>query len=494
MGVDAEQSRREYPRIAEVPFDSAYKFMATVHEVDLDDGHVVVVLVKGAPDVVLDRCADVWWETEPRSIDDLRANVVAANEEMAGQGLRVMSYAAKAIPMADRETVIADPMSAVHDLGLVALVGIIDPLRPSAKAAIEVAQHAGIDVRMITGDHAVTARAIAADLGLGPGVISGPELHQLSDDELLHRLPDLHVFGRVSPEDKLRMVTLMQQRGDIVAMTGDAVNDAAALKKADIGVAMGSGSDVTKQSAKMILIDDNFATLVSAIEMGRDIYGKVSAQIRYVLTGLFGLLGVMLGASLLNLNEGNVLSAVQLLFVSFLIGLFPALALSTDSAEPGLMDLPPRDPTVAILNRGTAPLWILYGLVQAAVSLLPFMRQATLGTAAAQTMTFAILALSTIWLAASMRRSLQPIWAGPLFPFWAWMAIPIALSFLAVELPFLQEILLTTDLSDEQWLTCLGLSLAVPILIEVVKADQRRRRLTAAAPAAAARAARVGSS
>ncbi len=475
MGVDAEQSRREYPRLAEVPFDSAYKFMATVHEVEIDGEPSVVVLVKGAPDVVLDRCTDSWADDVRSPIGDTRGNVVAANHELAEQGLRVMSFAAKVVPMTERDAVVADPMAAVSGLAFVALVGIIDPLRPSAKDAIGVALKAGIDVRMITGDHAVTAQAIGAELGLRPGVITGPELHQLSDEQLLGRLPDLHVFGRVSPEDKLRMVTLMQQRGDIVAMTGDAVNDAAALKKADIGVAMGSGSDVTKQSAKMILVDDNFATLVHAIELGRDIYGKVSAQIRYVLAGLFGLLGIMLGASLLNLNDGNVLSAVQLLFVSFLIGLFPAVALSTDSAEPGLMTLPPRDPHVAILNRRTAPLWVTFGLTQAVVSLLPFAWQPLLGVATAQTMTFGILALSTVWLAAAMRRALMPIWAGPFASFWAWMAIPLLLSVLAIELPFLQGLLLTTSLTGLQWLTVLVLSLAEPIVIECTKAIQRRR-------------------
>ena len=475
MGVDAQESRREYPRIAEVPFDSAYKFMATVHEVEIDGVLSVVALVKGAPDIVLERSTGAWSEEALEPMGDRRDAFADANHHLAEQGLRVMAFAARTLPLSERDAVVADPMSFVRDLGMVALVGIIDPLRPSAKDAIRVAQRAGIDVRMITGDHAVTARAIGEDLGLGPGVITGPELQQLTDDQLLERLPDLHVFGRVSPQDKLRMVTVMQQRGDIVAMTGDAVNDAAALKKADIGVAMGSGSDVTKQSAKMILLDDNFATLVHAIELGRDIYGKVSAQIRYVLTGLFGLLGIMLGASLLNLNDGNVLSAVQLLFVSFLIGLFPAVALSTDSSEPGLMLLPPRDPKVAILNRSTAPMWILFGLVQSAVSLLPFAWQPLLGVPTAQTMTFAILALSTIWLAASMRRSLLPIWAGPYALFWGWMVLPLLLSVLAVELPFFQRLLYTTSLTGLEWLTVLVLSLAVPLVIEITKAAQRRR-------------------
>jgi Ca2+-transporting ATPase len=475
MGVDAQESRREYPRIAEVPFDSAYKFMATIHEVELDGELSVVVLVKGAPDVVLDRSTDSWGVDERTPIGATRSDIISANEQLAEQGLRVMSFAARVLPLSERDAVVADPMAAVNGLAFVALVGIIDPLRPSAKDAITVALKAGIDVRMITGDHAVTAKAIGTELGLKSGVITGPELHRLTDEQLLERLPDLHVFGRVSPEDKLRMVTLMQQRGDIVAMTGDAVNDAAALKKADIGVAMGSGSDVTKQSAKMILLDDNFATLVHAIELGRDIYGKVSAQIRYVLTGLFGLLGIMLGASLLNLNDGNVLTAVQLLFVSFLIGLFPAIALSTDTAEPGLMLLPPRDPRIAILNRQSAPLWVVFGLTQAVVSLLPFAWQSLLGVPTAQTMTFGILALSTIWLAASMRRARLPLWAGPLAPFWAWMAIPLLLSILAIELPFPQVVLLTTSLTGLQWLVVLVLSLVVPLVIESAKALQRRR-------------------
>jgi Ca2+-transporting ATPase len=475
MGVDAAQSRREYPRIAEVPFDSAYKFMATVHEVAVDGESSLVILVKGAPDVVLDRSMSYWVDDVPTPLADSRETLVSANQELAEEGLRVMSFAARVLPIDQRDSVCADPMAAIHDLAFVALVGIIDPLRPTAKQAIDVAHTAGIDVRMITGDHAVTARAIAAELDLGPGVITGPELQKLTDEELTARLPELHVFGRVSPQDKLRMVTLMQARGDIVAMTGDAVNDAAALKKADIGVAMGTGSDVTKQSAKMILVDDNFSTLVHAIELGRDIYGKVSAQIRYVLTGLFGLLGIMLGASLLNLNDGSVLTAVQLLFVSFLIGLFPALALSTDTAEPGLMELPPRDPRVPILNRRSAPVWILIGLVQTVVSLLPFTRQVELGTATAQTMTFGVLALSTIWLAASMRRGRAPMWAGPFAPFWAWMAIPLVLSLMAVETPFLQGFLGTVSLTGLQWLVVLLLSLGVPIVSEIAKAVRRHR-------------------
>ena len=179
-----------------------------------------------------------------------------------------------------------DPMALTHDLAFVGMTGIIDPLRAEAKDAVTTALAAGIDVRMITGDHAVTAQAIGEELGLGPGAISGAELQALSDDELKERLPALHVFGRVTPEDKLRLARAMQEQGLIVAMTGDAVNDAAALKQADIGVAMGSGSEVTKQAARMVLTDDNFGTLVHAVEIGRRVYDKIVSYVRYQMTQL----------------------------------------------------------------------------------------------------------------------------------------------------------------------------------------------------------------
>ncbi len=476
MGVDAGISRRELPRVAEVPFDSAYKFMATFHEAELDGWEGVIELVKGAPDVLLRRCSHAYLHGEVVPIEALREAILTANRSLAEQGLRVMSFAIRRFDSGARAQLAADPMAAVAELTFVALVGIIDPLRPSAKEAVAVALHAGIDVRMITGDHAVTASAIGADLGLGPGVITGPQFQKLSDEELGQRLPQLHVFGRVAPEDKLRLVSVMQQQGSIVAMTGDAVNDAAALKKADIGVAMGSGSEVSKESAKMILTDDNFATLVHAIELGRDVYGKITAQIRYVMAGLYGLLGIMLLASVLNINEGAVLNAIQLLFVSFLVGLFPALAISTDTTEPGIMDLPPRDPGVPIYNRHTAPLWLAYGATQALVSLAPFLWEEQLGTATAQSMTFAILALSTVWMAIALRRTTLPGWAGPFLPYWLWMAVPAGLTVLALELPLLQGLLSTTGLTGDQWGVVLLAALVVPIVIETVKASQRARQ------------------
>jgi Ca2+-transporting ATPase len=260
LGVDAEETRRAYPRLAEVPFDSDYKFMATFHRVTLDGAEHVIELVKGAPDVVLARCTESGGPLSgsQQPIEQTRARIEAANERMGEQGLRVLAFAAGLVGDGELQAMTDDPMALTRELSFVAMVGIIDPLRAEARAAVQTALGAGIDVRMITGDHAVTARAIGEKLGLGPGAISGSELQALSDDEVVRRLPDLHVFGRVTPQDKLRLARLMQEQGLIVAMTGDAVNDAAALKQADIGVAMGSGSEVTKQAGRMILTDDNF--------------------------------------------------------------------------------------------------------------------------------------------------------------------------------------------------------------------------------------------
>ena len=479
MGVDAESSRREYPRVAAVPFDSSYKFMATFHRAELEGQDRLVELVKGAPDVLLERCTHATLGDDVVPIEQLSDQLRQANHDLGAQGLRVMSFAYREIDPAEQDAVAADPMAAVSDLTFVALVGIIDPLRPAAKDAIKTALHADIDVRMITGDHAVTAEAIANDLGLGPGVITGPEFQRLSDAELLERLPELHVFGRVAPEDKLRLVTVMQETGEIVAMTGDAVNDAAALKKADIGVAMGSGSEVTKQAAKMILTDDNFGTLVHAIELGRDIYGKIVAQIRYVMAGLFGVLCVMLLASALDINSGAALTPVLLIFVTFLIGLFPAIAIMTDTTEPGIMDVGPRDTKVAILNKTTAPRWFVYGLIQAIISLIPYLifsdQWNPQGASVPQSMAFGVMAMSTVGLGITLRRGILPAWKGPYYPYFVWMAVPVVLIWLAVELPTMNKMLGTTPLTGGQWLIVLGLSFVLPILIEIDKGIRRAR-------------------
>ena len=248
-------------------------------------------------------------------IEEARAGIEAANARMGEKGLRVLAFAARLVDDDELPAMGDDPMSLTQELAFVGMVGIIDPLRAEAKAAVQTALGAGIDVRMITGDHAVTARAIGETLGLGPGAISGAELQALSDEELMRQLPELHVFGRVTPQDKLRLARLMQEQGLIVAMTGDAVNDAAALKQADIGVAMGSGSEVTKQAGRMILTDDNFGTLVHAVEIGRKVYEKVVSYVRYQMTQLLALVFLFLAATAFDVNHGVALTPLMVLYL-----------------------------------------------------------------------------------------------------------------------------------------------------------------------------------
>jgi Ca2+-transporting ATPase len=476
-GVDAEITRREHPRIGEVPFDSAYKFMATFHRNPLDDGVTVLELVKGAPDVLLGRCASAYWGDEVVPIEQVRSEIVAANRELSEQGLRVLSFAVRRFE--DDPLDRADAMDLVDELVFVSIVGIIDPLRPSAKKAVAVAHEAGIDVRMITGDHAITAKAIADDLGLGPGVITGPEMDRLSDDELGEAVPDLHVFGRVTPQDKLRLVDQMQQGGQVVAMTGDAVNDAAALKAADIGVAMGSGSEVTKQAARMILTDDNFATLVHAVQLGRDIYTKITAYLRFQLVGLFGVLLLMLIATAFNINSGVALTPGMLLYLALVVAVWAVLAIMTDVEDPDLMQRPPRDPEKRIFNRTTGIRWFFIGLVTTIACLIPLVwgpdEPRVDGPSIAMTMTFGVAALTGVPLALALRRDPTPGWKGPFWPYCGWLAISAVLTWFAIELPVLQRWLLTTRLTGSQWMAVVGLALLSSIAAELDKAWRRRR-------------------
>jgi Ca2+-transporting ATPase len=482
IGVDAGETRRAYPRLAEVPFDSDYKFMATFHRVPIDGVEHVVELVKGAPDVVLARCRV---EGGPFSgaqapIDETRAAIERANQEMGEKGLRVLAFAVREIGEADLAAATADPMSFATDLAFVGMVGIIDPLRAEAKDAVRVALGAGIDVRMITGDHAVTARAIGETLGLGPGAISGAELQALSDDELARRLPELHVFGRVSPEDKLRLARLMQQQGLIVAMTGDAVNDAAALKQADIGVAMGSGSEVSKQAARMILTDDNFGTLVHAVELGRTIYAKVVSYIRYQMSQLLALVLLFLAATAFDINSGVAMTPLMVLFLNFFIAIFPVIVIMLDPGDPDVMKRPPRDPNLPITNRAAVTRWVLYGGVLFVCALVPLVvGPDTLyidKPSASMTMCFVVVGLGTVFSGLVMRRDPTSGLTPPILNAVKVLAIPLALVVLATELGFLQRGLTTTSLDGLQWLACLGLALILPIVVEADKWIRRRRR------------------
>jgi Ca2+-transporting ATPase len=477
MGADAELTRAQYPRAAEVPFDSAYKFMATFHEVTRDGVAHLVELVKGGPDVVLERCSTVATPDGPVPIEKARSTVLDANRQLSEQGLRVLAFAVRRF--APGTPVPADPMSVVEDLELVGLVGIIDPLRPSSKEAVRIAHLAGIDVRMITGDHAITAAAIGAKLGLGPGAASGADIQAMTDDELKAALPNLHVFGRVTPEDKLRLARLMQENGDVVAMTGDAVNDAAALKQADIGVAMGSGSEVTKQAGKMILVDDNFGTLVTAVKLGRAIYDKIVSYVRYQMSQLFSLVLLFLVASVFNINNGVPLQPIMILFLNFFVSIFPVIVILLDPVPDSIMLNPPRDPKKPIANAGAITLWFIYGGLLFLMTLVPLLmypdRLSSTEPNVPVTMTFVVAAFGAIFGGLAMRRDPEPGLTAPILAALKWLSIPVVLTVAAVELPFLQRLILTTPLSGNEWLICIGLALVVPLFVEVEKWIRRAR-------------------
>jgi Ca2+-transporting ATPase len=447
----------------------------------VDGGERVIELVKGAPDVVLARCDSAGGPLHDRQqpIGDVRAAIEAANERMGEQGLRVLAFAARIIEPDELPAVDSDPMSLTRGLSFVGLAGMIDPLRAEARDAVRIALRAGIDVRVITGDHAVTAQAIAGMLGLGPGAISGTDLRKLSDVELTRRLPELHVFGRVSPQDKLRLARVMQQDGQIVAMTGDAVNDAAALKQADIGVAMGSGSEVTKQAARMILTDDNFGTLVRAVEIGRRVYEKIVAYVRYQMTQLLALVLLFVAATAFNINQGVALTPSMVLYLFFFATAVGVVIIAVDPGDPRVMHRPPRDPAVPITNPRAVLFWLLYAVVLFGAALVPLVagpdQPRTDAPSAAMTMAFVVLGLGTVGNAITNRRDPACGLLPPIVKAAAIGLITVALLVLATRVDFLQQSLLTQPLTGPQWLVCLALALALPVVVEMVKLVRRRR-------------------
>jgi len=484
VGVDAEETRRALPRRTMVPFDSEYKFMATFHDRPawlsagvLHEPHFISV--KGAPDVIVDRCSTALWHGEVVAMEQVRKDLLDANRELSERGLRVLAFAARDLPADDMTAALDDPMGAVHDLLLVSLVGIMDPLRTEAIEAVRIARGAGVDVRMITGDHTVTARAIADELGLGPGVITGTDLSHLSDDQVIEQLPQLHVFGRVTPEDKVRLARLMQQAGQVVAMTGDAVNDAAALKQADVGVAMGSGSEVTKQAGKLILTDDNFATLVHAVELGRDIYRRISSYVKMQLTILSSVLQLMLYATIFNINGGVALFPMQLLFAKFFVVVTVVIGFIVDAPDPSVMQRPPRKPGSRIATRPQTVRWAISGFLIAVPALMVLAwgpgEPSTTQPSVSMTMAFAVVALSAVNNGLVMRREREPWWSSPIFPYLGWIILGWTLTWAAVELNMLQRVLDTVSLTGDQWALVIGLSVIAPAFNAIDKAIHLHR-------------------
>jgi P-type Ca2+ transporter type 2C len=429
---------------------------------------------------VLARCAAAGGPLQQQvPIAEARPRIDEANARMGEQGLRVLAFAARFVDDGELDAMASDPMSLTHDLGFVGMVGIIDPLRAEAAGAVATALGAGIDVRMITGDHAVTAKAIGEQLGLGPGAISGAELEALTDEEVVARLPELHVFGRVTPQDKLRLARLMQEQGLIVAMTGDAVNDAAALKQADIGVAMGSGSEVTKQAGRMILTDDNFGTLVHAVEIGRRVYEKVVSYVRYQMTQLLSMVFLFVVASAFDINKGVAMTPLMILYLLVFATAAGVVVIAVDPGAPDVMHRPPRDPNVTITNRTAVTLWVVYAATLFVGALIPLVAgpddPSPTKPSASMTMTFAVMGLGTVFNALANRRDPASGFGPPILKALAISLVPVALIVLGTELPGLQRGLVTTSLTGKEWLACFGLAALLPVVIETGKWIRRRR-------------------
>jgi Ca2+-transporting ATPase len=496
-GMTRDALGARFQRLAEVPFSSERKLMTTVHK-DAEKQDRLLVFTKGAPDVLLGRCTHEFAGGNDRRLDDARrAQIAASNEALAQEALRTLAVAYRALPANFLEAEDADE-DLEHDLVFAGLIGMIDPPRAEAKEAAARARAAGIRVVMITGDHPITAAVIAKELGISSGerATTGSELAKMPDDELQRVVRGASVYARVNPEQKLRLVKALQRDGAIVAMTGDGVNDAPALKTADIGVAMGiTGTDVSKEASDIVLSDDNFATIVAAVEEGRAIFANIRKFLRYLLSSNIGeVLTMFFGvvfAQFLGLSaaaSGAValpLLATQLLWINLVSDGAPALALGVDPADEDVMAQRPRPRSERVI---TGRMWwgILFtGIVTAAGTLLALdsslpggLVEGTSTLAHGQTMAFTTLVFFSLFTVFNSRSDERSAFSG-LFSnpaLWISVAASLLLQVAVVYLPFLQQAFSTTALSGADWLYCLTLGSSVLWLREAWKVIARSSR------------------
>ena len=463
-GLKKAELERDFPRRRELPFDSDRKRMSTLHP----DGHGgSQLIVKGAPDALLERCDRVLDGTERPMTPSLRRRWREKNETLAGQALRVLAVAYR--PMS-RDPGVLTPEEEDR-LVFVGLIGMMDPPRPQVKGAVERCRRAGIRPVMITGDHKLTAVAIGKELGLfcpGDRAVTGAELDFLPQSVLEEEVERFAVFARVSPEHKTRIVRALQKRGQVVAMTGDGVNDAPALKAADIGCAMGKGgTEVAKSAADLILTDDNFSTIVSAVEEGRGIYANIKKAIHYLLSCNIGEILTLFVATLLGFEQMPLLP-VQLLWLNLVTDSLPALALGMEPVEKTVMDRPPRGSEESLFAGGFAFRLVWQGIMVGTLTLAAFfLGRFVLGlpgqeAAAANTMAFATLTFSQLVHAFNVRSERESLWRLGLFSnralkraFFASMLPQLAV----LCLPLLQSVFSVCPMTGTQWLAVLALSL-----------------------------------
>ncbi|MDT2762980.1 calcium-translocating P-type ATPase, PMCA-type [Enterococcus asini] len=472
--LDKNQLEQGMPRVAEIPFDSERKLMSTVHK--MEQGYRV--MVKGAPDVLLNRC----------TLPAAQAQVVAEkNAEMASNALRVLGVAYKDIAEVPAELTSED---LENNLTFVGLVGMIDPPRQEVKAAVEQCYEAGIRPVMITGDHKLTAVAIAKELDIfrdGDLALTGAELDLMPQEILEEEVTKYSVYARVSPEHKMRIVKAWQAKGMVVAMTGDGVNDAPALKVADIGCAMGiTGTDVAKGAADMILTDDNFATIVHAVEQGRGIFSNIKKSIQYLLSCNIGEIITIFVATALNFHQ-MPLVAIQLLWLNLVTDSLPALALGMEPVEPGVMKQKPRDSRKSIFADGFAASMIFYGVLVGAITLAAYwlgeyvLSDPNIADGTANTMAFATLVFGELTRAFAVRSETRSIFSIGVFSNSAMnkaFVVSLAMQLAVLFIPFLQEIFKVQSLTGTEWIIVIALSLVPLIVSEITKAFRRQGNTT----------------
>jgi Ca2+-transporting ATPase len=466
-GLDPAAQQCECPRIAELPFDSERKRMLTLHR--MPDGTALAIL-KGAPEAVLPLC------TTADRMPFEREALLQCADAMATDGLRVLAFAERRLERAP-----AAPEDSEHDMTFLGLVGLMDPPRPEVYAAVAEAQQAGITPVMITGDHPATARAVARRLGIVADdgrVLTGAELAQLPLALFEKEVEAVRVYARVTPEQKIKIVRALQDRGEFVAVTGDGVNDAPALKRADIGVAMGrGGTDVAREAADLVLLDDNFATIVRAVREGRRIYDNIRKFVKYTMTSNSGEVWTLFLAPFLGLPIP--LLPIHILWINLVTDGLPGLALTAEPQERGIMRRPPRPPQENLFARGLGFHVIWVGLLMGGISILAQAGSYHAGNANWQSMVFTVLTLSQMGHVLAIRSERDSLFSQGLLsnrPLLGAVLLTFALQMAVLYVPWLNPIFRTAPLSVLELGFCLLLSSVVFFAVEIEKAVLRRRR------------------
>lgn len=478
LGLDHKKLQAEHPRIHSIPFNSTSKIMATLHTTP---HHKRKLYVKGAPERVLDMCTHMYVKGKSVKLTTQhRARLTDDFTTMSKQGLRVLALAYTDLPKSVEKVT----EEAFVELVFAGFLGIKDGLRSEAKPALQACEQAGIKVKMITGDHKLTAQAIAQELGLPAKqeqIVDGVELAQLSESELIKRILHISVFARVSPQDKLRIVKALQKAGQVVAMTGDGVNDAPALKASDIGVALGSGTDVAKDAADLVILDDNFQTIVTAVREGRVIFDNIKKSVLFLVSASFSEIVLVTVSIVVGLPIP--LTAVQILWINLVTDTFPNLALTQEPQEAQVMSEPPRSPNTRIVNKDLAKMTGLVSGVAGLTSLALFVMAERISNSVdyARTVTFATISLMSLFFVFSVKSLRLPIWKSSLLnnkSLLLAVGLGILMTVLGVMFIPLQGILQTTSLGLAEWGMIIAISVLSLGMIEVFKLIFIKQRRT----------------